>query len=102
MKQMQTHRILRRLERIKYLIEHFDRLPVNLLPVSFVDLITSETFQSEFSALICCTDASTTLNDDRRLLFEQISSLDYLDQLVLPDELPPFTNTNFSNDLEAP
>lgn len=95
MRQLKTQRIMKRLKCAKYIAENIDELReqlYELLQPSLIDLLSSDTFKTQFSLLLSTNDenensaATVTTFDNRRELYQQLEELSCLDKVIVPGD----------------
>ncbi|UJR24227.1 hypothetical protein I4U23_027194 [Adineta vaga] len=88
MRQLKTERIRKRLKRAKYIGEHIYELSDqlnHLFPLSFINLISSEQFQNQFSLFLSNKEENST-NEQRKEFLDQLEQLAFLDQIIIPGD----------------
>lgn len=86
---------MKRLKCAKYIAENIDELReqlYELLQPSLIDLLSSDTFKTQFSLLLSTNDenensaATVTTFDNRRELYQQLEELSCLDKVIVPGD----------------
>ena len=79
---------MKRLKRAKYIGEHIDQLRDelnHLFQTSFLDLISSDKFQNQFSLFLSTNEENST-SEERKEFLEQIEQLSCLDKILIPGD----------------
>ncbi|CAF1689001.1 unnamed protein product, partial [Adineta ricciae] len=88
MRQLKTDRIMKRLKRAKYIGEHikefYDKF-TNLFSSDFLQLISSEQFQNQFSLFLSNNEENTSY-EQRKEFLDQLEQLSCLDQILIPGD----------------
>ena len=79
---------MKRLKRAKYIGEHinelYDKL-MDLFPSDFLQLISSEQFQNQFSIFLSNNEENTSY-EQRKEFLDQLEQLSCLDQIFIPGD----------------